>query len=326
MSQAVDVAGRAALVTGAAGFIGANLVRALLNARCRVAIVVRPRTDLWRLTEVLPRVSVVTWDLMAEAPWAELDLSCASDLVFHLAAAGTTHAAQELPVLVEANLKPALHVMELAQRARAQRVVSVGSCLEYGSGVRVAEHAPLLPTSSYGIAKAVTWMAMRAAALSEGLSAVSLRLFSPFGSFEDPRRLVPHVIRSASEGRPVTLTAGQQTRDFVLIDDVIEALLRSAVVPHLDGEVINICTGRQTRVIDFVTMLLQLMGDPVPPAIGALPYRAQEPMQISGDPTKAASRLGWQARTPLEEGLQRTIAWWRQREPLAPVRQSGWDR
>lgn len=306
----IDLSGRRALVTGGAGFIGANLVRALLETRCLVTLVVRPNTDLRRLADVLARVTVIQWDLNAEAPWESLDLSCASDLVFHLAAAGTTQAGHELPGLVDANLKAALHMMELAKRAQARRVIYTGSCAEYGSGVRVTEQTPLLPASSYGLAKAVTWMALRAAAVSAGMSAVSLRLFSPFGRFEDPHRLVPHVIRSTLEGRAVTLTAGQQTRDFVFIDDVIEALLRSAAVPHLDGEVINICTGHETRVLDLVTMILQLMGSPVAPVIGAIPYQAGEPMRISGEPRSATSCLGWQARTSLEEGLRRSIAWW----------------
>lgn len=301
--------GRRAFVTGAGGFLGSHLVRALVSAGCQVTALVRPDTNLIRLRDMLHAITVVYGDVASPLSMAAVEASHATDLVVHLAAAGTDQRTHDLRTLMEVNVYGTLQVLELARRGNAKRVIYAESCAEYGSGSRLTEHHPLAPTSSYGISKAAGWMAAHADARSGPCSVVSLRIFSPFGPCEHPRRLVPYTILSALQGKDVRLTPGEQTRDFIFVRDVIEAFLLAAITPNLTGETFNVCTGQETRVIDLVRLLLRLMGDPVKPLPGALPYSPGEPQRISGDSRKAHDLLGWRARVSLEDGLRETIRW-----------------
>ena len=307
--EAVSLRGRRALVTGAGGFLGANLVRALVAAECEVTVLARPQATLERLRELLPRLTVLRADVSDSASLEAVDPSAASDLVFHLAAAGTDQRLRDFGVLLQVNAHGTLQVCELARRGGAKRIVALGSAAEYGSGELLTEASPLRPASWYGVSKAAGWMAARALSQGSAAPVVWLRPFSPFGPFEDHRRLVPYTILSALQRQDVLLTGGEQTRDFVFVDDVIAACLRAAIEPGIEGEAINVCTGAETRVSDLATAIVRLMGDPVPVRFGAVPYRADEPGRLSGDPRKARERLRWEAATPIEEALRRTIEW-----------------
>ena len=304
-----SLVGRTALVTGATGFIGSHVVRGLIAAGCRVSVLVRPESRLDRLHDVLDALEIVYGDLASASSMAAIDASCAGDLVVHLAAAGVGQQTVDERTLLDVNVGGTLHVLELARRGNATRLIHAGSCFEYGFGSRLREDAPLAPTAPYAISKAASWMLAHTYDQLSSVLAVTLRLFTPFGPFEDSRRLIAHTILCALQGRDVALTSGEQTRDFVFVGDVVEAFLCAAAAPRIEGETINVCTGRETRVIDLVRMTLHLMGDPVKPLPGAMPSRAHEAWRMSGDARKARELLGWEARTPLEEGLRQTIQW-----------------
>lgn len=301
--------GRKALVTGAAGFLGSHLVRALVSCGAQVSVLVKPTTNLKRIRDLLHEITMVPSEVDVASSMASVDASCATDLIFHLAAAGTDQGRGDLMRLMAVNVDGTRHVMELARRGNARRVIYAGSCAQYGPGHRVTEATPLAPVSPYGISKAAGEMVARSAGRASACSVVSLRFFSPFGPSEHPKRLVPHTILSALHGRDVTLTPGEQTRDFLFVADVVEAFLLAAAAPDLSHAVINVCTGRETRVVDLVKMILRLMGDPVRPLPGALAYLPGEPVRISGDPSRAHELLEWEPKISLEEGLRETIRW-----------------
>lgn len=303
--------GRKALVTGGSGFVGSHVVRGLLNAGCQVAVLARPGSSLSRLDDVRSRVTVLTGDLADPASLLRLDRSWAGDLVVHLGAAGVGHPSAESRTLFDVNVLGTLRILELARQANATRIIYTGSCFEYGFG-HEGERA-VAPRMPYAVSKAAGGILARTYQELAGVPTVSLRLFTPFGPSEDERRLVAHTIQSALRGQDVTMTGGSQTRDFIYVEDVAEAYVRAAVAPGIDGETIDICTGRETRVLDMVHRILELMGNPVKPCPGAVPHRPHEVWRMLGDPRKARELLGWEAMIPLEEGIRRTIQWFSER-------------
>lgn len=304
--------GRRVIVTGAAGFIGANVVRALVRAGAQVVAVVREHTSLDPLGEVVRTIQVERWDVTAPACEALGARVGGADVVMHLAAGGTHDHGRDLRQLVDVNVLGAVRALEMARQAGARVFLHAGSATEYGAGVLLAETAPLQPKSNYGVTKTAGWLAVRARAEAEGLAAISLRLFTPYGPFEGRPRLVPHVVLHALRGDDIPLTPARQTRDWLFVDDAVEAFLRAGLRTDLHGEVFNICSGEEVRVLDVAETIVRLTGGRVRVVAGATPYRPDEPMRSSGDPSHAAAVLGWRAATPLEEGLRRALAWWEQ--------------
>jgi nucleoside-diphosphate-sugar epimerase len=138
---------------------------------------------------------------------------------------------------------------------------------------------------------------------------VSLRLFGCFGPGEAAHRLAPYVIGKLAAGEPVDLTPGDQVRDFLHVDDVIDALWSSAVAPGpLAGEVFNVCSGQATSVRTLVRMLAEVMRQPEDLLLwGARPARSNEPVWIVGDPGAFHRATGWVPRLSLRRGIECTV-------------------
>jgi nucleoside-diphosphate-sugar epimerase len=168
-----------------------------------------------------------------------------------------------------------------------------------------------------GASKACASILLQTFAKMHGLNTVELRLFTPYGPWESPRRLIPSLILAALQQQDVPLSLGAQQRDFVYMDDVIDALYQAAVTPVPGGSVFNIGSGVGTTVRGVAELTLQLMGDPVRLKVGELPTRPDEIMEMSADIAAAKDQLGWQPRTSLKDGLIKTIDWLTENRDLA---------
>ena len=296
------------LVTGANGFLGANLIRRLLEDAVRVVALVRPTADTWRLGGVLDDVELIRAELLDKAGVP------AVDAVVHLAAAGVAGGVDDRAVL-EANVLGTHGAVELAVRAGASRLLYCGSCFEYGPGEGHRESDPVRPISIYGASKAAGWTVVQAVARQHGLSVVGVRPFTVYGPYESMHRLVPSTCLSLVREEPVRLTAGTQQRDFVFVDDAVAALLAVLSSPA-EGETFNICSGTPFSVSDVAERLVELHGGGSALLRGALPSRAVEFETLSGDPSRMRAIVGWSASTDLDTGLSRTLAWFEVNERL----------
>jgi nucleoside-diphosphate-sugar epimerase len=304
------LAGRRVLVTGAAGFLGSHLVPRLVEAGAVVTALDRPAAHRWATIERAGPVRGIRADVRSLGePVHDATLAGVST-VFHLAAVGVVGEPTDVREVVDGNIDGTLAVL-LAARRLGARVVYCGSCFEYGSGERWTEDALPAPTTEYGAAKAAGWLLAHAFARRTGLEVVSLRPFTMYGPMEPAGRLVPSVVRHALAGRPIDLTPGDQARDFLYVDDAVEAFVAAATHREAVGGTFNVCTGTAVTVRDVVHAVLQETGSSSAARFGALAYRPTELRMLSGDPTRAERVLGWRARVSLRDGLARTIAWFR---------------
>ncbi len=232
------------------------------------------------------------------------------DTIIHLAAAGVVEKVDGVSELVSTNVDGTMAVLLAAQRFGA-RLIYCGSCFEYGSGAAWSEDALPAPTSEYGASKAAGWLIAQAFAHRTGLEVVSLRPFTMYGPMEPPGRLVPSVVRHALAGRPIDLTPGDQVRDFVYVADVADAFIAASTTDAAVGGTFNVCSGSAVTVRDVVQRILRSTGSTAPARFGALSYRPSERRVLSGDTSRAERILGWRARVSLDEGLARTIDWFR---------------
>ena len=297
---------RRALVTGAAGFLGAHLVDRLVADGWNVAALVRRGSDRSRIGAVIESVSLVEADLTKLDPAA---VRTSAGTLFHLAAVGL-HEPRPRPLeeVARINVLTTLNAMRLAVEIGVERVVHVGTGLEYGPGSRLSEDAPLRPTSVYAGSKAASWLLASTFCRQRDVELVGLRPFTIYGPGESPYGIIGQAIGAGLTGAELELTEGRQKRDFVFVADAVEAIVAAATAPAVAGEVFNVCTGVETEVREVVELVVEMAGRSARPLFGALPYRDGELWSSSGDPTKAQDILGWTAATALREGLSQTIA------------------
>ena len=298
------------LVTGAAGFLGSHLVPKLMDAGAEVCALDQPNARRWSLLERANLAAAVRADVRTLADPVHDRALGNIDVVFHLAAVGVVGEVGDVRELATANIDGTLAGLLAAQRL-GSRFLYCGSCFEYGAGTGWTEQGLPAPTTEYGASKAAGWLLANAFARRTGVEVISLRPFTMYGPMEPPGRLVPSVVRRALADQPIDLTPGEQARDFVYVGDVADAFLIAATRDAAVGGTFNVCTGTAVTVRDVVRKVLECTKSRSEARFGALAYRQSELAVLSGDPTHAQEVLGWRARVSLEDGLARTIAWFR---------------
>lgn len=316
--------GQRILVTGAAGFIGSHLVKRLIDIGCRVIVMIRPSSNLWRIEDILDQVEIVQCDLKHLRTEELASRLSDVQVVYHLAASGVDQSYQDISSVIQTNVLGTLRILQLAQILKVERFVYCGSCFECGCGTLLSEDLLPMPISEYGASKSAGWILVHTFFRRYSLPVVSLRPFTVYGPLEAPHRLIPYTIIKALDGSNIQLTGGEQARDFIFVEDVVKAFLSAAVTPAAVGGTFNVCTGLATSVREVVSTIVRLTRSTAKPLFGALPYRDTGIWVLSGDPAKAKDKLGWSARTSLRDGLYATIQWFqehRSRYPVYAVRQ-----
>jgi UDP-glucose 4-epimerase len=305
------------LVTGGAGFIGSHLVEALTAAGRRVRVL--DNLDTGRrdnLAHLSPAPEFIEGDVAD--PAAAARAAEGAGVVFHLAALASVQRSVEAPAdSHRACATGTLHVLDAARRAGARRLVYAGSSSAYGVPAGEVQHEddPLRPLSPYAAAKLAGEMYAEAFASSYALETVRLRFFNVFGSrqrADSPYSGVIALFTAAlTAGRsPTVFGDGLQSRDFVYVSDVVGALMKAAEAPGVSGRVYNVGTGRATTVLDLVGTLNKLMGKSVAPTLA--PARAGDVRHSRANIDRARRELGYEPVVSFEEGLARTLEWYRQ--------------
>jgi UDP-glucose 4-epimerase len=236
------------------------------------------------------------------------------DVIFHLVSSrfGTTETIAQEHLAV--NTMGTLNVLEAARQADVRRVVITGSAAEYGSGDHFQETQPTQPATVYGATKLCASILGETYARGLDLPVINLRLFTPFGPWEGPRRLIPSIILSALRKETVKIGSPIPERDFVFLEDVVDALMIAAT--HDAVGTVNIASGRGTSVGTVAKTILELMQSRMTvESSGAL--RPNDILKMSGDIGSAQRILGWRPRHDFRAGLEKTIAWVSSRTALA---------
>ncbi len=272
------LAAQPVLVTGAAGWIGAHLTARLVEEGANVVAIVRPGTDPWRLARIRHQIQVLPIDLEVAGSLDAAFNGSPPRLCFHLAWPADPTKYLDDPRNLAA-VTATLRLVTALQRAGCTRFVGVGTCAEYDASFGwLSESTPTGPRSLYAAAKLATWLLIDHICKGGSMSVAWARLFYQFGPMEDSRRLVPSIVAALRQGRPAQLTAGEQVRDFLHIDDVVTALLAAAVSQQTGP--INIGSGAPTRVAELAYAVALALGRPDLLAFGTLPYPAGDPMFI----------------------------------------------
>jgi UDP-glucose 4-epimerase len=301
------------LVTGGAGFIGSHLVREMLNRGDRVRVLDNLSTGSKANLAGLD-IDFIEGDIRdATVVQESID---GVDFIFHLAAFISVAGSMEDPLACyDANLNGSLSVLMQAGQAGVQRVVLASSAAVYGESESiVAENYPLNPLSPYAASKLAMEQVAKLFSQSFSLETVCLRFFNAYGPRQSPdspyAAAIPKFIQVMLAGKPATIHGdGHQTRDFVYVGDIVEAMLLGADGDSIDGRVFNIAGGKSVPINELVEILQRFFPETPDPVFA--PPRQGDLRFSEADISLAERSLGYRPRIDLQEGLEITVEWFR---------------
>lgn len=304
--------GRTVLVTGGAGFIGSHLTRALLD----LCATVRVLDDLsyGHAGNVPEEVAFTRASILDDDALRDAMKGC--HFVFHLAAMMSVPLSVEQPLLcVEINIQGTVQVLEAAKDQGIKRLIFAASSAAYGETKQIPcrEDQPTDCCSPYAASKVSGELLLTAFSRCYDLSTVSLRYFNVFGPRQDPNSAYAAAISAfgnaiVNNRRPTIFGTGQQTRDFVYVDNVVHAnLLAGACEKSLAGEVVNVGSGSRVSLLEILNLIgrhLEIEVDPV-----FEDPRAGDVMHTLADISRTKQLIGYEPVVPFEDGLKQTLDW-----------------
>jgi NAD dependent epimerase/dehydratase len=323
----VTLRGTKVLVTGADGFIGSHLSERLVaeGADVRAFCLYNSRGSAGWLDETDPATRAALDIRLGDIRDARFVAAATEgiEIVFHLAALIAIPYSYAAPQsFIDTNVSGTLHALEAARAAGVRRFIQTSTSEVYGTpeSLPIRETHPLAAQSPYAASKVAADQLALAFAKSFDLPVVVLRPFNTYGPRQSDRAVLPTMLRQLLDGRTeIRLGRLDPRRDLTFVADTVDGFVRAATAPGIDGEVIQLGTGRSESIGELFAMACRLLGTDARAVEDPARLRpdASEVLVLQADPSRARERLGWEARTSLEDGLRATIDWLR-RQPTPP--------
>jgi nucleoside-diphosphate-sugar epimerase len=298
------------LITGGSGFLGACLTRDLLAEGHDVHLLLRPEAKTWRLLGLSGKFTTHCADLCDREAVRRAVVACRPEVIYHLAAHGAYPFQCDRASILATNLLGTANLLDALAGHDYRALVNAGSSSEYGHKDRpMREDDRLEPRTDYAVTKAAATLLCQAEA-HKGRPVTTVRVFSAYGPWEEPSRLVPYVMACCARGECPRVTAGQQPRDFIYVEDVVELFKVAARHPQARGQILHAGTGKQHTVRDMIETIVAVCGgDKVAAEYGAAALRPDEPGVWVADIACTTELTGWRPRHDLRAGIQRMWHW-----------------
>jgi UDP-glucose 4-epimerase len=303
------------LVTGASGFIGSHVVRRLVDDGAEVHALTSTVSAVYpvRLVGLRDQLTMHEGNLIDRSAMDAVVDRAQPEYVFHLGA--FTHVGKSwkrVDECIQANVQGTVNLLQALARVDYRRFLYTGTSEIYGDiDVPFREDARVNPVSPYSVSKYAGERFCRMFHQSYRWPIVMLRPFNAYGPGQSPDRIIPEIIVRALRGEELKMTQGHQTREFNYVEDIAEGFVLAAMADGGEGDVFNLGCGEELSMRQVAETVLDLMGNPIKPQFGALPERPTEIHRMFSDSTKARETFGWAPRHTLRDGLEKTIAWYR---------------
>ena len=298
------------VIFGAGGFIGANLLRSVLEYRKDVFAVTSKPFVPWRLDDVNPK-HILHCNIIKKNQVEELFKEHRFKTIFDLAAYGAYSKQADVDLIYETNFIGLLNLLEISSQFAIKAFVHAGSSSEYGLNASAPkEDDTLEPNSHYAVTKVGAAHMIKFYGTIKEVPVANLRYYSIYGAFEEPDRLIPQLIDKGMKGTYPPLVQPDISRDFVYIDDAVLATLLSATnIQNIRGKSLNIASNHKTTIRDIASAIKDIFSIEKNPEWGDMPNRKWDLKEWYGDASLAKELIGWQNETPLKEGLSKNAEW-----------------
>jgi len=312
----MSIKGKTVLVTGAGGFTGSHLSRELIKQGADVRAYVKRGSPLTNLSDIMDRIHLIKGDIQ---DYTNLSNAMKGvDFVFHVAAIVPVHESRDLPYLsTQVNTVGTFNVAWSAVQAGVKKLLYTSTCHVYGnqpeSQLPIKEEAAPNPLDIYSATKYAGEVLLKQFVNIDGIDIIITRAFNKYGPNQVGDWLFPRTIKKVLTQNKITVGNPNSTRDYSYIEDVVQGYIL-ALEKGVNGDIFNLGSGRENSVKQIVDKIVAISGKKVD--VEWETFRNIDILRSFGDCAKARKVLGWKVKTSLDDGIGRTVEWWKQHPEL----------
>jgi polyisoprenyl-phosphate glycosyltransferase len=302
-------------VFGAGGFIGVNLFHSLLKYRKDVYGITQDRRNNWRFIALdTPNQNILDGDINDLTILKEILQQLKPKTIFNLAAYGAYSKQKEYKKIYDTNFNSTVNLLEILKELNFSAYIHAGSSSEYGMNSSApSEESDLIPNSHYAVSKVASYFAIKYYGKSENLPVAHLRLYSAYGPWEEPDRLIPVLISKARQKKYPPFVDPLISRDFIYVEDICNAfVLAASKISEIKGEAFNIGFGTKTTIEELAKVVQTQFNISDAPKFNNMPNRNWDVPDWYSDSSKANKILDWKAEIKLQDGLKMVDEWQRE--------------
>lgn len=304
------------VLTGGAGFLGASVLKKLLNKNFKVLLILRKNTNCWRINSLLGSCKIIYSDIEKLHQFQQEIIDFKPDALIHTAWIGVTNNKRNDLSQVSDNIECTIKLFNILQIAKVKTIIGIGSQAEYGPvNHQINEYHLTAPSTLYGAAKLACFHTLQVLCQQNNIRLVWHRLFSSYGPRDNSSWFIPYLINQLINNQEPNLTAGEQLWDYIYIDDAAEAVILSLVYSHARG-IYNLGSGGVISIRDLAEKIKNKINSDLKLGLGLVPYRSDQVMHLQADITKLKLDLNWSPEISLEFGLEQTIEWFSHYESI----------
>lgn len=304
--------GKRVLITGANGFIGSHILERLIKYNADLSVILRESSDLWRIEEQLDKFKIYYADIRDLDSVSNCISKIKPEIVFHMAAYGVDSRKSNIYQAININILGTVNLLHALAKTGCEKFINTGTSMQYGNkeGL-VDENSNYTPNNIYGSTKAASTILAHQLADDMDIDVTTIIPFGVFGEKEGSNKFFPQVILSILNHKEVNLTPCLQQRDYCYVENVVDAFLMAAQTKKTRGMTLNIGSGITLPLRHYVELIIEKMKTDAKINYGALEYRKNDLWNPKVNVNKIKEVLDWYPVISIEEGIERTIDWYK---------------